>query len=186
MKLFLKRYFAYLFDCGVSYAAVMLLLQWLVLSPIRKLWGIDEAWFHESWNLQLYVWISISLPVWCYFAFLDSQKARGTLGKRLLRVEVVNEQGNAIGLGKSFVRTFFKLLPWELAHVGVIFPSPLYFAESGDIRPLTIVGLVLLCVYALSILMSSNRQCIYDKVLGTHVQVKPALDKTIIIEKDSK
>lgn len=161
---------AYVIDCSVVFLVVMLVIQWLVLAPVRNSFGISELWFHDSVNMQMYVFLTISLPVWFYFAFLDSYKFKGTIGKRLMKLNVYNKQNSTrISLHKSFIRTIFKLLPWEIAHIGVIFPEPLYFAQNPDIRMLSIAGLVLFTVYFISIYLDKNSQSLYDKLLDTKV-----------------
>jgi hypothetical protein len=74
-----------------------------------------------------------------------------------------------LSLGTSFIRTLCKLLPWEIAHLGVIFPVPMYFADQPGIRWLTILGIVLFGVYLISISLSEKNQSIYDRLLGARV-----------------
>jgi len=161
---------AYVIDCLFVFTVVMLIIQWLVLAPVRNSFGISELWFHDSVNMQMYVFLTISLPVWFYFAYLDSYKYKGTIGKRLMKLNVYNIQNSTrISLHKSFIRTIFKLLPWEIAHIGVIFPEPLYFAQNPDIRILSVGGLVLFAVYFISIYFDKNSQSLYDKLFDTKV-----------------
>jgi uncharacterized RDD family membrane protein YckC len=147
----------------------MLVLQWAVLSQFRDLLSMTEEWFKESINLQLYVTLSISLPVWLYFAYFDSKMSNGTFGKRLFRLSVNSISGQKISFGKSLSRSILKLLPWELAHIGVIFPEPLYFSAQTGVRWLTYVGMLLFLIYVLSIVVTEKRQTLYDKYLNTLV-----------------
>ncbi len=170
MKYFLKRACAYLIEGTICYALVMLIIQWAILSNIRPLFGITDEWFENSFNLELYILLTISLPVWGYFIYYDSNKAKGTFGKRIFKLSVFDEEKKRIGLRKSFLRTLFKLSPWEIAHLGVVFPVPMYFAaESPDVRLLTIVGMLLFFAYIISILVSPGGLSIYDKIIGTKV-----------------
>ena len=101
-KQFFKRGIAYLIDCTVCYGAVMLIIQGLILSNIVESIGITEEWFKNSWNLQLYVLTTISLPVWIYFIYFDSKRAKGTFGKRTFKLSVVHDKnGKKIDLKKS-------------------------------------------------------------------------------------
>ncbi|MFZ6052484.1 RDD family protein [Halocola ammonii] len=170
MKHLLQRGLAYYIDCIICFGAVMLILQWGILSNIRDDIGITDDWFRESWNMQLYVLTTISLPTWLYFAMFDSNHSKGTLGKRLFKLSVLrSEDSNRISFGKSFGRTILKLLPWEVAHLGVIFPTPLYFAKEPEIQPMTYIGIALFGIYVLSILLSKTNQSIYDYLLKTRV-----------------
>ncbi len=169
MKHFLKRMTAYLIDCIICYSLVMLVIQWAILSNIRESLGITEEWFKSSLNMELYVLISISIPVWAYFVYFDSNKTKGTFGKRILKLSVRDQENKTMSLSKSFQRTILKLAPWEIAHLGVIFPTPIYFENEPDIRILTIVGILLFSIYMISIVFNTNGQSLYDKLIGTKV-----------------
>ena len=169
MKYFLKRSLAYLIDCTICFSLVMLVIQWAILSHIRESVGITNEWFANSLNMELYVLLSISIPVWVYFTYFDSKKTKGTFGKRILKLSVSDDKKRKIGLGKSFQRTLLKLAPWEIIHLGLIFPTPMYFEVEPEIRILTIIGILLFITYMASILLNSNRQSIYDKLIGTNV-----------------
>ena len=147
----------------------MLIIQWAILSHIRESLGITNQWFANSLNMQLYVLISISIPVWTYFTYFDSNRAKGTFGKRILKLSVCDKGKRKIRLRKSFQRTLLKLSPWEIAHLGVIFPTPMYFENEPDIRILTVVGFLLFLTYMLSILLNPDGKSIYDKLIGTKV-----------------
>jgi uncharacterized RDD family membrane protein YckC len=126
--------------------------------------------------MLLYVLTSISIPVWIYFAYFDSEKSKGTFGKRIFNLEVQDNKNQKISFLKSLLRTILKLLPWEIAHIGVIFPSPLYYENEPAVRLLSYVGLFLFVIYVLSIWTDSKKRTIYDKVIGTIVskkQIKP-------------
>lgn len=170
MLQFAKRTAAYLIDCTIAFAIVMILIQWAFLSQFREQWGITDDWFRDSFNMEMYVLFSISLPVWLYFTILDSKLSKGTIGKRIVKLSVRNQSNKEkISLGKSFLRTVMKLLPWEIAHLGVIFPEPLYFQENPEIQLLTYFGIVLFAIYVLSILTNKEARSVYDRILGTMV-----------------
>lgn len=164
----LRRALAYYLDCTIAFTVVMLGIQWLILLPMRPLIGWDDKWLHESWNMQMYVWLTISLPVFLYFTLMDSRITKGTFGKRIFKLKVVNNKGTQLSIGFSFLRTFFKLLPWELAHIGVIFPQPLYFQENPEIQLLTYLGLGLFLTYLITVIFS-HKKSPYDFLLHTKV-----------------
>jgi uncharacterized RDD family membrane protein YckC len=147
----------------------MLVFQWAILSQFRDLIGITDEWFKDSINMHLYVLLTISIPVWLYFAYFDSKYAKGTFGKRLFKLKLRSLPDRQISFGRSFLRTFLKLLPWEIAHLGVIYPEPVYFQQDADIHFVTYIGLLLFLVYVISIFVNRARQTLYDKVVNTHV-----------------
>ncbi len=169
MKYFLRRAIAYSIDCLLCYGIIMLVLQWAILSNLHPLLGINEEWFQTSLNVQLYVLLTISVPVWAYFTYFDSDKSSGTIGKRLMKLSVVDDEDQRLDLQRSFQRTFLKLLPWEVAHLGVIWPEPIYFADDPNVRIFTIVGLLLLALYAFSVVLSTKQQSVFDRWLDTTV-----------------
>ena len=170
IKQFFKRGIAYLIDCIICYGVIMIIVQWGVLSKITDSIGITDEWFKNSWNMQLYVLITISLPIWIYFIYFDSKKSKGTFGKRIFNLTVINSKdGKKLDFKKSFYRTLLKLAPWEISHMGVIFPIPLYFDDNPKIRTLMVLGIILLIVYVVSILIDSSNRSIYDKLTNTYV-----------------
>jgi hypothetical protein len=67
------------------------------------------------------------------------------------------------------MRTFVKLLPWELAHLGVVFPTPLYFSESENLRWISWAGILLLSLYFISLFINKRTQTIYDQLMGVEI-----------------
>jgi uncharacterized RDD family membrane protein YckC len=49
--------------------------------------------------------------LWLYFAVQESSSAQGTIGKRVVKIRVVNGKGGRIGFGKATVRVFIKFFP---------------------------------------------------------------------------
>ena len=146
----------------------MLIIQGLVLLQFRNELGLSEDWMHDPWHMEVYVLLSISLPVWMYFSFFDQTK-RGTPGKRIMSLKISTGDDRNLGFTLAFIRTIFKLLPWELAHIGVIFPRPLYFNTQDDIRFATYAGIGLLIVYVISLIISKDRRTLYDHLTGSRV-----------------
>jgi len=169
MKYFLKRTLAYYIDCFIAFAAIMLVVQWAILSNIRGALGLTDAWFRNGFNVELYVLTTISLPVWMYFIYFDSNKSKGTFGKRWMKLMVVDQQQQKIGLSKSFLRTFMKLAPWEIIHIGLMLPTPIHYQKEPEIRLVTILGIGLFVGLAVSILLNAHKQSLYDRILGTQV-----------------
>lgn len=170
MKHLLKRTLAYFIDCLLAFTAVMLILQGLILTPIRESFGITIEWFNSGLNTELYVLATISLPVWVYFIYTDSQKSKGSFGKRLMNLSVRNSIDNErVTIGTSFKRTFLKLLPWEISHIGVVLPTPLWYVEKFEYRVFLLFGILVLVSYIISVLLNTDGKSIYDRLIGTKV-----------------
>ncbi len=172
MKYFIERTLAYFIDCLIAFSVVMLIIQWAILNHLRESFGITDIWFQSSINMQLYVLTSISIPVWIYFAYFDSKKSKGTFGKRIFNLVVKNNKNQKIDFWKSLGRTILKLLPWEIAHIGVIFPTPIYYENEPSVRILSYFGLLIFAIYVISIWTNSRKLAIYDRVIGTIVSKK--------------
>jgi uncharacterized RDD family membrane protein YckC len=89
-----------------------------------------NAWFYGG----------LTLIEWLYRAGLESSPFRGTLGKRLFGLTVVDARGERIGFGRATARHFAKLLSW--------LPLGLGF---------------------LAILLQQKRQGLHDQLAGTFV-----------------
>lgn len=68
---------------------------------------------------QLTGFLMMTLPVSLYFILWECSKWQGTWGKRKMGIRVVDNNGQRIGIGRSFIRTAIKFLPWETAHFGI-------------------------------------------------------------------
>lgn len=63
--------------------------------------------------------ISIGIA-WLYYAYLESSKMRGTLGKKLLGIQVADTEGGQVSFGTASVRFFGKIISFALAGAGFI------------------------------------------------------------------
>ncbi|MEQ8767115.1 MAG: RDD family protein [Planctomycetota bacterium] len=157
----LSRGFAYLLDCTIAFA-VFAVVQLFALLPLRESIGITDAWFHSGWNTELYTLLTISLPVWMYFALFESWRG-ATPGKRLSRIRVLDVwSGEGIGFGRALLRTLVKLLPWELAHLGNNLPEPMWYAEDPGLRVAFALSGLMLAVLIGSVLLSKSRRGLHD------------------------
>jgi len=98
-----RRLFAFMIDCvillGVYLFTGLLLGASLFAYPITLLPMIG-FWFFGG----------MMLLSWFYFAGFESSKRQATLGKQILKVKVVDLNGNRIGFGRATLRYFGKLL----------------------------------------------------------------------------
>nr|WP_294505316.1 RDD family protein [uncultured Rhodopila sp.] len=91
---------------------------------------------------------------WLYFAMFESSSMRGTPGKRLLGIRVVDETGGRIGFGRATGRYFAKILSASILLVGFMMAGwtrkkqalhdmvagCLVVREQGDYKPITLPG----------------------------------------------
>lgn len=163
----IKRSLAYFIDVSIVYVVLMLVLQLLILTPLRTKFGMDENWFRDGWNVQWYVWLTISLPTWLYFIISEASEYSATFGKCLFKLKVLKNKSQRLSYISSFKRTALKLLPWELIHIGLNLPKPVWFEENPEFRHLVLLGSILFVIYFIMVLIT--RKTPYDKFLNTEV-----------------
>lgn len=72
--------------------------------------------FGDPLIAELTGFLTLTLPVSLYFVLTESSSAGATWGKRRMRLRVVTDGGERLGLGRSALRTALKFVPWELSH----------------------------------------------------------------------
>ena len=107
------------------------------------------------------------LPAWLYLSVGEAGAAHATWGKRRMGLHVTRRGGGTPGVPRVIVRNAIKLLPWQLAHLGV---APLIAdPEAGGLA----VWLSLGAAYALVgvtvglVLLRRDRAALHDLVAGT-------------------
>ena len=70
---------------------------------------------------SVFIYIALAfVGQWLYEALLTSSSWQGTIGKRVLRLKVVDEAGNRIGFGRATGRFFAKILSSTFFCIGFI------------------------------------------------------------------
>lgn len=165
----LRRLLAYILDIALLYGVLAGGLQTLTAS----LFGVpDYARLAQSpFRLEGWVLLTISLPTWLYFIFCDV-RGGSTLGKRLLGLRTQTAAGGAVSAGQAVLRTALKLIPWELTHISILVPNPMWNAGSQPAASQTIglaLANLLLVVYLVVLVRSGGERSVHDVVAGTAV-----------------
>lgn len=58
--------------------------------------------------------------IWLYFAYMESSRYRGTIGKHLLKLKVTDEYGEQLSFKESTIRFFIKIISFVIVFVGFI------------------------------------------------------------------
>jgi uncharacterized RDD family membrane protein YckC len=164
LKYLLRRGTAYVLD--VAGLAILVVVT-------QGLW----RWATAPWlpapatGLEVEAWVllSVSLPVWLYFSLLESSAAQATLGKRLLGLRVERQHGGRLTWGQALARTALKLLPWELTHVTLLLPTPIWADPQAGFRPGFVIVYGLLAAYLAAAALTPRRQTLPDLATGTVV-----------------
>lgn len=137
--------------------------------------GAPFKYFTESLTIYFWVMITVSFPLWTYFIFTEKSEKQATLGKRFMSLKVQSGIGARISSKESLLRTAIKLLPWEIAHLGLL---PVYKAggfqpDSGQIEFEPNIALylsnVILMAFVIFFLAKKGKQTIHDSISGTEV-----------------
>ncbi len=160
-----RRLAAYVLD--VALVAVVLVGAQFLLSRITN--GFPFNLLTTGLRIEIWVFLTISLPTWLYFAYYESSARQATLGKRLLKLRVTDTNQESIGFGRAFIRTIIKLIPWELTHVVLFFPTPIMTDPNPSPRLGLFLVYPLLALYMLSIIFTPRKRSIHDLLVGTLV-----------------
>ncbi len=119
---------------------------------------------------ELVGFLLLTLPVILYFALSEASHRRATLGKRALRLLVVDQNGGRLTLRRALLREAVRFLPWELSHA-LLYRVALS-ADRGSISPLVTAGFVivyaLVLLYLVTLFIGSHRT-VYDRLAGSIV-----------------
>jgi uncharacterized RDD family membrane protein YckC len=160
----LRRGAAYGLDV-TGLAVLVLATQW----AWRALTGGRLPQPSSGWEIEAWVLLSVSLPIWLYFIALERSAGQATLGKRLMGLRVERIGGGRIRPGQAVARTALKLLPWELTHLTLLVPAPIWSDPQAGWRPGLFVVYGLLAAYAAAAALTPRRQTLPDLAAGTVV-----------------
>jgi len=162
-----RRILAYLVDYVLLFS-VLVPLQGILYLVGR---GFPYRLLRTGAQIELWVFLSISLPVWLYFALAESSSRQATLGKRLLGLRVTNLHGDRIGFGRAILRTIIKLIPWELTHLSLMLPIPMWWDPQPRLRAGIVVVYAVIGIYLLAMFLNERRQSIHDLIAQTIVWI---------------
>ncbi|MEO8972866.1 MAG: RDD family protein [Ktedonobacteraceae bacterium] len=156
---------AYLIDIGFLYVAV--LGSQLGLRTISKKFFLTRL--KTGPQIERWVFLTVSLPTWFYFTLSERSKRQGTIGKQLLGLQVTDMAGQRISFGRALLRTMVKLAPWEITHLSLMLPTPIFQEDSPKFRPGLIVANLLLITYIALVVVTPRKQSLHDLLARTIV-----------------
>jgi uncharacterized RDD family membrane protein YckC len=177
-----RRLGAYVIDV-VLVAGILVGTQFL-LSRITN--GFPFNLLTTGLRIEIWVFLTVSLPTWLYFAYFESSDRQATLGKRLFKLRVTDTNQQPIGFWRAFIRTLIKLIPWELTHVVLFFPTPIMTDPNPSPRLGLFLVYPLLVLYMVSIIFTPRKRSIHDLLVGTLVLYDGALQAELPVGTSSE
>lgn len=156
---------AYLIDIGFLYVAV--LGSQFGLRAISKKFSFTRL--KTGPQIERWVLLTVSLPTWFYFTLSEGSKRQGTIGKQLLGLQVTDMAGQRISFGRALLRTMVKLAPWEITHLSLMLPTPLFQEDEPEFRPGLIIANLLLIIYIALMALTPRKQSLHDLLARTAV-----------------
>jgi uncharacterized RDD family membrane protein YckC len=179
MSLGFKRCLAFLVDYVLI--ALYVFVLFMAFYPISDM--VQTTINGSAAHAQLLGFGLLTLPTLLYFILSETSIHRASIGKRLLKIRVVNPDNRT---HRVLIRNLIKFLPWEIAHTGVyqsFYADPSTNPAIETILLLTVPQVVVMA-YVLGIFADKGRTAFYDTVAGTSVEVlqdtlKTAPDKAL-------
>lgn len=163
----LSRVLAYAVDATLLFVAFPLILGTICNLLFYSTVGLD--WTRNGPLFWMYIFATVSIPFWLYYSFLESSQRQATYGMRLLRLKVTNVDGERIGFWRALLRTVVKLLPFEINHLVLFLPTPIWHDSDPGFRAGSIVVTVLIIFYFGIMFLTARRQSVHDLVARTVV-----------------
>ena len=138
-----------------------------LLKPVNPLLGRSAA--ASGFRHHLWVYATVSLPILIYFALCVSSNWRATIGMKLLGIHVSGLSGAQLSIVRGFLRSFVMLIPFELNHIVMFYPAPIWKDPKPGFRYGFIITGVLMMIYLGAVLISEHHQSIHDLVAKTVV-----------------
>ena len=161
----LSRIAAYTLDIVLLFVGIM--ASQVLLRPINPLLGKTRP--ASGLRTHLWVYASVSLPILIYFALCVSSSWQATIGMRLLGIRVTGLSGEQIGIGRAVLRSLVMLIPFELNHVVMFHPSPIWTDPKPGFRFGFVATGLLMIIYLAAVLLTGHHQSIHDLLAGTLV-----------------
>jgi uncharacterized RDD family membrane protein YckC len=163
----ISRVGAYAVDAILLFIAIPTILGAVCILLFYLTVGFD--WMQNGFLFWLYVFFAASIPFWLYYSLLESSARQATFGMRLFGLRVTDTDGNRIGFGRALLRTVIKLLPFEINHLVMFLPTPIWYDPNPGFRIGFLVVNALIILYFATMFLTRRRQSVHDLVSRTVV-----------------
>jgi uncharacterized RDD family membrane protein YckC len=159
-----QRAYAFMFDFLIIVGYILILL--VIGVGINFLSG-GLALLTSPIAMNVVAFVVLVLPVILYFALQESSPQQATWGKRRAKIRVTTVQGARMSVWQSLLRSAIKFLPWQLAHISVIY---IWYGSQSTIFLIgSVIAQALVIVYIMCLWLSKRHRTPYDWMAGTLV-----------------
>ncbi len=134
----------------------------------------DSGTAVAGWHVHAWVFATVSVPFWVYYATQHASARRATVGKRLLGLRVSMMGGEGLTFRRALLRAVVMLVPFEWSHFVVL---QLAVPDGGASEALALGGhlvtITLLGTYAAPIAITVGHRGIHDYLAKTVVEETP-------------
>lgn len=116
---FLPRLGAFLID----FVIISIIFMGVLFVLIDSYPGVDGVLSPEGYDIFI---IFVFLIIWLYFVLQESSNFQATIGKRAVKIKVVDSLGNKIIFWQASLRNFLRIIPV----IGFICMIPIGFSEK--------------------------------------------------------
>jgi uncharacterized RDD family membrane protein YckC len=162
-----QRVGAYAVDALILFITVPAILGAIGVLILYLTVGFD--WMQNGFLFWLYVFTVTSIPIWLYYSFLESSARQATFGMRIFGLQVTDTDGKRISFGRALLRTVIKLLPFEINHLVMFLPTPIWYDPNPGFRLGFVAVNALIILYFATMFLTRRKQSIHDLVAGTVV-----------------
>lgn len=163
----LRRILAYAIDAALLFVAFPLILGAVCNLIFYLTFGFD--WMQNGLLFWAYIFSTVSIPFWLYYSLLESSARQATFGMRLFGLQVTDTGGKRVGFGRALLRTVIKLLPFELNHLVLFLPTPIWSDPQPGFRLGFVAVNALMILYIATTFLTRRKQSVHDLVSGTIV-----------------
>lgn len=159
-----RRVLAYFVDILVAFVAAAALQALLLpLNPLLSDASVSGAGLH-AWAT-----LTVTIPLILYFGAFWASRAAASPGMLLLRLRVGADDGQRVPMTRALLRALVLLVPFELNHAVLSYPTPIWADPSPSFRSGFVVVYALLGTYLLATMRTPRRQGPHDLVARTVV-----------------
>jgi uncharacterized RDD family membrane protein YckC len=167
--LYVLRLVALMVDCTVLFT--------VLAAPQFAIMALTGRWFLDQNSAGVVTWawvfVSVVIPSFVYFAICDRMRDGVTVGKRVTRLSVRPTDGTPMTWSRAIVRNAVKLIPWEATHIMIFFPEP--FSDdplsTGKIMLMSVANVLLVVWLVVPLLDRPDFRAVHDRVASTRVVV---------------